>query len=413
MAEYIFITIVVIFVAGFFIERLAAYLNKKCFPKIIPAYIADIYDRERLIRSEAYHRAGYRLSTLSESVSFVVVLLVIILNVFPMFNSWVLFITNSPLIQTSLFFIVILIAGEVLTIGFDYYNEFVIEKRFGFNKMKFSTFVSDKFKSWLILLIIGGVMLWIILGIYQRIPDYFWLLAWGVLAVFSLLFSLLYSDIIVPLFNKQTPLPEGELRAAIENFATKTGFEVREIYVLDGSKRSTKANAYFSGWGPRKRIVLYDTLIEKHSTEELVAVLAHEIGHYRHRHVLKGAIISLVESLILFYMLGLFLREPVFTDALGLPQSFHTSLLVFAILWSPFSAILSLFSNRMSVKFEFQADIFAAKNYAAEPLMNALKKLSTDHLSHPAPHPFYVALHYSHPPLETRLRELGKLNNQK
>lgn len=405
----IFLLIIILIVTGFFIDQVADFLNLKSFPNTVPSYLEGFRTKDQLLRARAYYREGYSLGLIKDSISLILILAVLFFGILPILNQWVCGLTEKPFLQAALFFSVIFLGSELAGIAFEYYDEFVIEQKYGFNRMSKLTFVTDKLKSWLIGALLAAALLWVIIQIYLLTPEYFWLLAWGAVALFSLFFSLFYSDIIVPLFNKQKPLEDGPLRQAVENFASKAGFKIKEIYVLDGSKRSSKANAYFSGWGPRKRIVLYDTLIEKHSIDELVAVLAHEIGHYKYKHVLKGTFLSLLSSLLMFYLLGLFLRESAFTEALGLPLMFHTSVLVFGILWSPLSSVISLISNKFSVTFEYQADAYAAKMFAAEPLINALMKLSSDHLSHPSPHPLFVAMHYSHPPLESRVRELKKI----
>jgi len=235
----------------------------------------------------------------------------------------------------------------------------------------------------------------------------FWIYAWLVVAVFSIFMSMFYSNLIVPLFNKQTPLKEGELRSSIEDFAQKVGFKLDNIFVIDGSKRSAKANAYFTGLGPKKRIVLYDTLINDMETDELVAVLAHEIGHYKKNHIIQGLIISLIQTGIVLFIFSLLIDSPLLSKALGVEEpNFHIGLIAFGILYSPVSFVLGIFMNMLSRKNEYQADAFAAKNYRPEALASALKKLSVKNLSNLTPHPKYVFFNYSHPPLLERLNHL-------
>jgi STE24 endopeptidase len=308
-----------------------------------------------------------------------------------------------------LFFGVIGIASDILSTPFSIYDTFVIEEKFGFNRTTVKTFVTDKIKGWLLAALLGGGLLAIFVWFYDFAGSLFWLYAWLFLTGFSVFMAMFYSTLIVPIFNKQTPLEEGELRDAIEAFARKAGFKLDNIYVIDGSKRSSKANAYFSGLGPKKRIVLFDTLIKDHTTEELVAILAHEIGHYKKKHIVKGMVVSGIHSVVMLYLLGFFINRPELSMALGVEQSsFHIGIIAFGLLYSPISTILGIAGNAMSRKHEYQADSFAARNYKPEPLQDALKKLSVNNLSNLRPHPLHVFINYSHPTLLQRLEHLEK-----
>jgi STE24 endopeptidase len=292
---------------------------------------------------------------------------------------------------------------------FDWYDTFVIEEKFGFNKVTPKLFIVDKIKGLLLSAIVGGGLLYVIIYIYGLTPTYFWLLAWGVTVVFSLFFGMFYAELIVPLFNRQTPLEAGELRDEIEKFSGKSGFKINNIYVIDGSKRSTKANAYFTGLGGKKRIVLYDTLIAQMTTDEIVAVLAHETGHYKHRHTMKNYLIALPSNLLLFFLMGLFLKSDAVAQAMGgTAASFHLNVLAFAVLYTPVSLLLNICSNVLSRKFEYQADNYAASFGYGEALVGGLKKLSSTSLSNLTPHPLYVFFHYSHPTLYRRTLNLQK-----
>jgi STE24 endopeptidase len=273
--------------------------------------------------------------------------------------------------------------------------------------MTIKTFITDHIKSWLLALLVGVPVLGLITWFYYRTGKNFWIYAWGLITVFSVFINLFYSELIVPLFNKQIPLPEGTLRSMIEGFSQKTGFRLRNIYIIDGSKRSTKANAYFSGFGPKKRIVLYDTLQKELSEEEIVAVLAHEIGHYKKKHVLLTLVFSVLTTGIMLFLLSLVVNSPSFSRALGSQNaSFHMGLIVFGILYSPLSLMIGLLTNFISRKNEFAADKFVRENYKPAILAEALKKLSVKNLSNMMPHPAYVFFHYSHPPLLRRLEKL-------
>ena len=323
-------------------------------------------------------------------------------------------ITDLPILMALLFFGIMGFASDILTTPFSVYSTFVIEQKFGFNQTKPKTFIMDKIKGWFLAAIIGGGLLSLIVWIYESTGNWFWLLVWGVMTVFMIFMTMFYSTLIVPLFNKQTPLEEGELRAAIEDFSNKVGFKLDNIFVIDGSKRTKKANAYFSGLGHKKRIVLYDTLINDHTVDELVAVLAHEIGHYKKKHTLKGIILSILQTGLMLFVLSLFIRKDsaiavALAEALGTNKpSFHIGILAFGLLYSPLSLIIGLLMNMFSRKNEYEADKFAGDNFSFEALQNALKKLSVNNLSNLRPHPLYVYFYYSHPPLLQRLNMLRR-----
>jgi STE24 endopeptidase len=305
------------------------------------------------------------------------------------------------------FFGIIGLASDLINIPFSWYDAFVIEKKYGFNTMTARTFITDHLKSWFIALLVGIPVLGIVTWLYYETGALFWLYAWIVITVFSIVINLFYSELIVPLFNKQTPLQAGSLRSKIESFAEKTGFKLRDIFVIDGSKRSTKANAYFSGFGPKKRIVLYDTLFSQLTEEEIVAVLAHETGHYKKKHVLTSLIISVILTGIMLFLFSLVAGNPALSAAMGASSaSFHIGLVVFGILYSPLSLATGLVTNYISRKNEFEADRYAGDYYDGESLATALKKLSVKNLSNMLPHPAYVFFHYSHPPLLQRLKNL-------
>jgi STE24 endopeptidase len=317
--------------------------------------------------------------------------------------------TQNVILSALLFFAIIGFASDILSTPFAVYDTFIIEERFGFNKTTPKIFILDKIKGWLIGAILGGGLLALIIFIWTKTGNLFWLWAWALVTFISVFMAMFYSNLIVPLFNKQTPLEEGELKQMIEKFAAKAGFQLKNIYVIDGSKRSTKANAYFTGLGPKKRIVLYDTLITDLSKEEIVAVLAHEVGHYKKKHVITGLITGIIETGVMLYIFSIFVNSSVLSNALGVEvPKFHIGLIAFGILYSPISFVLSIFSNIISRRNEYQADHFAAQYGLANELISGLKKLSVNNLSNLTPHPLYVFFHYSHP---TLLQRLTKLEN--
>ena len=407
MAQLLFIIIIVILVADFGLERYLAFLNIKESGKELPVLLRDIYDPEKYAKQQDYFRTNSRFEILTSCFSFVITLLMFSLGGFHWVDQLVQGYVKSEIWTPIIFFGVLFFANDILSIPFDWYDTFVIEQKFGFNKVTPKLFILDKLKGYGMTIILGGGILFVIIWIYTLTPTYFWLLAWAVVTVFSLFMTMFYSQIIVPLFNKQTPLGEGELRTEIEKFALKTGFKLDNIFVIDGSKRSTKANAYFSGLGAKKRIVLYDTLMDKMTVEEIVAVLAHEVGHYKHKHTLINFMISIPSTLLLFFAFGYILKSDTFAQALGgTVASFHLNALAFSILYSPISLVLDIATNVLSRKFEYQADAFAAKYGYAQQLTSGLKKLTATSLGNLMPHPLYVFFHYSHPTLYQRIQKI-------
>ncbi len=404
MSQYLFVAIIIILVADFGLERFLAFLNIKNSKLQLPKILSDIYDTEKYAQQQDYFRTNTKFGMLTSTFSFLITLGMYAFGGFGWLDNTLQPLVTNEILRSLVFFGIIFLANDLLTTPFSWYDTFVIEQRFGFNKVTPKIFILDKLKGYLLTIIIGGGLLYAIISIYEASATYFWLIAWSVVTVFSLFMSMFYSELIVPLFNKQTPLPEGELRTEIEKFAQKVDFKLKNIFVIDGSKRSTKANAYFTGFGPKKRIVLYDTLMDKMTTNEIVSVLAHEIGHYKHKHTLKNMLISLPTTLLLFYLLGLILKSNALAQALcGSEASFHLNVLAFGIIYSPVSLLLDLATNQLSRKYEYQADNFAAKHGFGNELVSGLKRLSATSLSNLMPHPLYVFFHYSHPTLYQRI----------
>jgi STE24 endopeptidase len=407
MHNTIYFLILIIPVTGFILERYLDYLNSTMWSDSLPSQLEGICDGQEYRKTQLYQRENDRLSLWSSSFNLAVILIVIITGGFALIDNVSRSISGNIIIISLIFFGIIGLISDVINIPFGIYDTFVIEKKYGFNTMTIRIFITDHIKSWFIAALIGAPVLGLIVWLYYKTGEHFWLYAWGVITLFSVFINLFYSELIVPLFNKQTPLPDSSLRKQIEAFATKTGFKLKNIYVIDGSKRSTKANAYFSGIGPKKRIVLYDTLKNELTDEEIVAVLAHEIGHYKKRHVLFTLIFSVILTGLMLFLFSLVVNNPSLSQALGAKQtSFHLGLIVFGILYSPLSLIIGMFSNYISRRNEFEADKFVKENLRSEILANALKKLSVKNLSNMMPHPVYVFFHYSHPPLLKRLERL-------
>jgi STE24 endopeptidase len=405
--QTVFYIIVGILVFQYLFDLFLDFLNRSRWTEELPEELKGIYDEEKYRKHIEYKKANFWFDILSDTFSLVVLLWVLFAGGFAWLNGWVVSVTGSPVLQALLFFGVIGLASTLISLPFSVYSTFVIEEKFGFNKTTPKIFVLDMIKSLLLGAVIGGGLLALIVWFYTIAGDNFWIYAWALTSAFMIFMSMFYTSLILPLFNKQTPLEEGELRSAIEDYSAKVDFNLDNIYVMDGSKRSTKANAFFSGLGHKKRIVLYDTLINDLTNEQIVAVLAHEAGHNKLKHTLWGAVMGVAQAGIMFYLFSLFVSSPVLSKALGVEEpNFHIGLLVFGMLYTPVSFVLGIVMGYISRKNEFAADAFAAKTSDAEALAAALKTISVKSLSNLTPHPLYVFFHYSHPPLPDRLKAL-------
>lgn len=403
----LFNILIAILIIGFVIDQILDYLNAKHFNDPLPEELQDVFDEDEYKKSQRYKMERYKLSILTATISLISILVFFFLDGFAFVDGLARSTSDSEIVIALVFFGIIMLASDILNTPFSYFSTFVIEEKYGFNKTTRKTFFFDKIKGWLVSVIIGGVLLSAIIWFYQSTGNYFWIYAWGIIAVFTVLMNLFYARFIVPIFNKQTPLESGTLRSKIETYASKVGFTLDKIFVIDGSKRSTKANAYFSGFGSEKRVTLYDTLIKDLDEEEIVAVLAHEVGHYKRNHIVINLFVAIGIIGFTLWLLSLFIGNPHLSEALNVSQpSFHIGLIVFAVLYSPISGITGLLMNYLSRKFEYQADNYAKKTYAAQPLVSGLKKLSRNSLSNLTPHPLYVVAHYSHPTLLQRFRNL-------
>lgn len=405
----LFYILIGILVINFIIDKVLDSLNAKHFDDEIPQQLNDVYDEEEYKKSQAYKKTNHRFGNLTSFFSIALTLGFFFFDGFEFVDNIARSYTDNSILIALIFFGIIMMASDILTMPFSYYRVFVIEERFGFNKTTRKTFFLDKIKGWLMSAILGGGILALIIWFYEFTGKHFWLYAWGLVALFSIFMNMFYSKLIVPLFNKQTPLEEGELKDAITEYAQKVGFTLDKIFVIDGSKRSTKANAYFSGFGSQKRITLYDTLINDLETEEIVAVLAHEVGHYKRKHIIFNLFSSILLTGLTLFILSLFINSPLLSEALGVANSsFHIGLIAFGILYSPISEVTGLVMNYISRRFEYQADNYAKETYDGKPLVTSLKKLSKNNLSNLTPHPAYVFMHYSHPTLLQRVENLGR-----
>ena len=410
-SETIFFIIVVFLCLDFVLERVLESLNSKHMSPVLPDSLKGIYDEKEYSRFQSYKRENGRLDSWSSGVGFVVMIVFLVAGGFGWYNSWVVSLTDSVVWQTILFVVGLSVVSSVLDIPFDYYATFRIEEKYGFNKTTRRVYWLDTVKELFLSLVLGGVLLALVVWFYTWAGTYFWLYAWGAVTLFSVFMAMFYSQLIVPLFNKQTPLQEGALRDKIQAFAGKVGFKLDNIYVIDGSKRSTKANAYFTGLGPKKRVVLYDTLIDELTEEEIVAVLAHEVGHYKKRHTLRSMVVSVIQMGVLFWLFSLCVNNAALSEALGGDRAyFQLGLIAFAILYSPVNLILGVGMNVWSRSNEYEADAFAARYYEGGYLVSGLKKISVKSLSNLTPHPLYEYIYYSHPSLLKRIDAIKRIH---
>jgi len=404
------IILLAIIAFDFVFNKVLEYLNIRNMREDLPAEVSDIYDEEKYKKSIAYARANNKFGLLTSTFSFVLSFILLLTGFFGWMDNWVSGFVSGEVLVPLVFFGILMLGSDVLQWPFQLYDTFVIEEKFGFNKTTVKTFVLDKLKGYLLAAIIGGVILAILIKLMGWVGPSFWIYFWIVIALFTLFMNMFYTTLILPLFNKLSPLEDGELKQAIEAYSKSVSFPLDNIYVIDGSKRSAKSNAFFSGIGKKKKIVLYDTLITNQTTEELVAVLAHEVGHFKKKHIITGYILSVLQTGFTLFIMSKIIFSPVVSQALGGDQmAIHLNLLAFGILYSPISHIIGILMNLLSRKNEYEADAFAGTTYNSTFLQAALKKLSVDNLSNLFPHPAYVFFNYSHPPLLQRLSALKNL----
>jgi len=407
IAIIILATIVIDFALGLTANR----LNLKSLTTSIPEEFEGVYDEETYTKSQEYTRVNTRFGFISGTFDLILLLIFWFAGGFNWLDQWSRGF-EFGVIGTGLIFIgALILAKMIISMPFSIYSTFVIEERFGFNKTTVKTFITDIGKGLMLSLVLGAPLLAGIIAFFEFGGAWAWLYAWMGVTAFSLIMQYIAPTWIMPLFNKFEPLEEGELRTAIESYAESVDFPLQDVFVMDGSKRSSKSNAFFTGFGKNKRIALFDTLIENHTTDELVAVLAHEIGHYKKKHIMKNMGISILQTGVMFALLSIFLQVPALFDAFYMDQmSVYAGLLFFGLLYSPIETVLGIVMQMMSRKHEYEADEFAAKTTEQpEEMVNVLKKLSKDNLSNLTPHSFYVFLNYSHPPVLQRIRAIRSL----
>ena len=404
------IIIVAVMVLSYIWEELLTLLNLKHSKQPIPAELAEIYSEEELEKQRKYQKANTRFGFLTSALTFILSLGMIVSGGFAYVDNLVISWVGKGEIVSALVFVgVLFLAQDILTLPFQWYSTFKIEERFGFNKMTPKTFILDKIKGYFLAGIFGGLILWAMLALIIEMGENFWIIFWAVIAVLMLLLNMFYASLIVPLFNKLTPLEDGDLKTAIQNYCSTVNFSLDNVFVIDGSKRSSKANAFFSGMGKKKKVVLYDTLIESTTTEELVAVIAHEIGHYKKKHIIYTMVLSVLNMGFILFVLSKLLFNKELSVALGADDlRYHLNLITFGLLFSPISKIVAIFMNLFSRKNEFEADAYATTTFNGTDLISALKKLAKNNLSNLHPHPLFAFYHYSHPPLKQRFDSIKK-----
>ncbi len=392
---------------NFLFTTVLEYLNDKNWKESIPNDLEGFYDSDKYQKAKNYKIERGKISLLNSSISFVITLLMLFFFGFGLISEYAVSFSDSTIIQSCIFFMIFHLLTTFLGMPFSYYSTFFIEEKYGFNKTTLKTFIVDKIKGLFISSLFIIVLTSLAIVLIEYFSTGFWIWLWIGLSLFMVFLNMFYADLIVPIFNKLTPLENGELRSKIEFYSKKVGYSLKNIFVIDGSKRSTKANAFFSGLGPRKTIALYDTLIEKHTDEELVSVLAHEVGHFKKKHILVSMFLTILQLGIMCYLFELCMNMEVIASSLGSSKmNFHIGIIAFSFLYSPIGLITGILMNILSRKNEYEADKFAKDTYNGNFLELALKKLSVDSLSNLYPHPLYVFVHYSHPPLLKRLARL-------
>ncbi len=402
------ILILIILIGNYLLDLIVSVLNLKALSPDLPDEFKDTFDKEEYARSQKYTRVTSGFALIESSVSLFVTLCFILIGGFNYVDTFVRSYEYSSIVNGILFTGILILLSALLNLPFSLYSTFVIEEKFGFNRTTFKTYVSDFFKGALVAIVIGTPLLFLILWFFETAGSYSWLYCWIGVVIFSIILQFLAPVLIMPLFNKFTPLEDGDLKNKITTYSIKENFAMKGIFTMDGSKRSSKLNAFFTGFGKFRKIVFYDTLVEKLDEDEIVAVLAHEMGHFKLKHIVKMIIASILQTGIMFYLLSLILNNNGLFEAFGMEHvSIYASLIFFGFLYSPVNLFVSIVFNLMSRKHEYEADSYAASSTEIpEKLISGLKVLSKSNLSNLTPHPVNVFLHYSHPPVLNRIRAL-------
>ena len=389
----------------FILSTISSILNMSSISKTIPDGFQDYYDQEKYAKSQSYLKEKTQLGLFSSTFSLILILVVIQMGLFGELDEFVRSNSTNYIISGLMFFGILLLINDILNIPITLYGTFVIEEKYGFNKTTVNTFITDKLKGYGLTIILGSAIIVPVLYFFNTYRENGWWIAWAIMTSFMIAIQPLFVHVIAPMFNKFTPLEEGELKTAIEDFANKVSFPIGRIDVMDGSRRSAHSNAYFSGFGKSRRIALFDTLLDKHSTDEIVSVVAHEIGHYKKKHIITGTILGIIETGIMLFIFNLFMTDIALFSVFAVDSiSIYCGLVFFGMLYSPVSLVTAIFTTAMSRKNEFEADAYALETtQKPEPLISMLKGLAVSNLSHLTPHPLMVFLSYSHPPVTARI----------
>ena len=389
----------------YLLSSISSILNMNSIAQTVPDGFQDYYDKEKYAKSQAYLKDKTKLGLFSGTFSLILTLIIIQMGLFGVLDDFVRSYSTHHIISGLIFFGILFFINDILNIPFIIYGTFVVEEKYGFNKTTINTFLLDKFKGYGLTIVLGSSIMAPVLYFFETYQENGWWIAWAIITAFMIAIQPLFVHVIAPMFNKFTPLEEGELKAAIDDFANKVSFPIGRIDIMDGSKRSAHSNAYFSGFGKSRRIALFDTLLDKHSTEEIVSVVAHEIGHYKKKHIITGTILGIIETGIMLFIFNLFMNDSELFAVFSVETvSTYCGLVFFSMLYSPVSLVTSIFTTAMSRKNEFEADAYALETTKKpEPLISMLKGLSASNLSHLTPHPLMVFLSYSHPPVVDRI----------
>ncbi|GHT05747.1 peptidase M48 [Endomicrobiia bacterium] len=406
-------TLIILFfiIAVYLVETAANLLNVKNISNNIPPEFDGYFDREKYSKAQEYLKANTKLSVISSTFFLTAQIIFIVLKGFNYVNTIAVSFSFGTILTGLVFAGIVFSAFEILKIPFSVYSVFIIEENFGFNKMNVKTFISDLLKSWIITAIIGAVIFAAILWLFANVYRYAWLYAFAAIVIFELFITFIAPVTIMPLFNKYTSLEDGELKNSIEEYAKKENFKMKGLFKMDGSKRSTKSNAFFTGFGKFRRIVLFDTLIQKHTVDGLTSILAHEMGHFKLGHIVKHIIFSSALSGIMLFIFSLLIDKAWLYDAFFMrTQDIYAGIIFFSFLYAPVSLIISPILSYFSRKHEYEADLYSITTYRKpQAMINALKKLSVDNMSNLYPHKFKVFLEYSHPPVLERIKAINRI----
>jgi STE24 endopeptidase len=408
--NFFLIIILAILVGDYLLNLIVDTLNMRHLSTDLPEAFVGYYDRDKYRKSQEYLKETTRFGFVFNSIATPLTIAFILLGGFNTVDHFARSFHLGSIPTGLIFTAVLMLLFQMVSIPFSIYSTFVIEERYGFNKTTPRTFALDILKTWILAAVIGGVLFSGVLWFFEKAGPWAWVWCWMALTLFQILLLFVAPVVIMPIFNKFVPLPEDELRAAIEAYAKTQNFKLKGVFAMDGSKRSTKSNAFFTGFGRFRRIVLFDTLIQKHTRDELVSVLAHEMGHYKKRHILTSMAISIITTGLMFFILSLFINNRELFAAFRMDHiSIYASLIFFGFLYSPIEMVLSIFGNMLSRRHEYEADAFAVDTYQKpQSMISALKKLSVDTLSNLTPHPLKVFLSYSHPPVLDRIEAIQK-----